>query len=493
MMMGTYTQPIEAPDLSQYGDQVAQANQYLMGNMAQNTKAVQQAAKAQAAVYNPYYRSALSGFHAGPQYDLTNAQNWSEGLSKGLGNILTGQNYRAEQKHEQQILDDWKAQQAQAQQDAINQQQAEAAHQGETAAWLDKAYPDKGYGDLYRHDPANFGKGFFGHAGDAGGELLYTKPKAAAAAEGTAVGGNTGKLKNVVANNQFLITNGVNPGDANNGQLTPQQQNLYHQVTGDVPVDKLGALNQQNAAWNNASQASALTGSNLDNQGKALANQFNADTLKLRELEQKYTVQGKGLEVQGQGQKLADIRAAREMMERIQEQQNKGKTLTVQDAANADRMMKAAGLDSNYLDSIKAMQNPKAGQSLKSAPGANGYVNLAIPPKATHNGLVQAPSGRWYDPTTKQQVPAPATKPAGKTEKLSNYLPKPKAEAKPDPKIEQQERATLKALEARKASGGWTALTHQEGEQLNQLRHKYPQMGSNGMRLINFDPGTGFF
>lgn len=474
LSMGVYEDP------SQAAQDVAMASSYTFGNNAANTKQAIQAAKAQAAMYNPLYRSMVTANDRVYKYDTTPATSWSDGLAKGVGNMMGRAQYDRNRQDDQQNLLAWQNSLAQQQQQAAQASQAQATQQKQNIDHISQQYgPEAAF--AYQLNPEKYSTEFsqgFGKLPTTGA-LTYQQNY------GQQMGDTQGMLDSILNKDNFMATMYGDPGLANQGQLTPQFQNAYQNVYGHAPNDLLtyqdrqyqtgqnrnqyqtGAINNNTLdARNNAD----LTGKLLDNQGQGIQNkilqikaQFEAPNAQA-DLEKKYT------DITERNKAMADRDNALRMMDAALAQMGQGKTLTPQDAAKLDTVLKSAGISTDFLGDMKTIQNPKAGKGLKTEAGKNGYVNLG--------------SGYFQDPATGKVFKdgnggASASKPASNQPAKSNPKPKPKPVAAYD-KASQFQGASLSKTPQQKPGMFWQAQDF-----LGDLLH-------NGGPIINPGPGSTF-
>lgn len=107
--------------------------------------------KSHAASLAPILRAQLAANRREPRLDLSGSQSWSEGLAKGIGNIVGMRNQTRDEQQQQQYINDYQsALEAQARQDADNQARAQLAQQARdqmTVNQLNQAVP--GLGDYW--------------------------------------------------------------------------------------------------------------------------------------------------------------------------------------------------------------------------------------------------------------------------------------------------------------------------------------------------------
>lgn len=423
-VMGVYNNP------SQLGQDVASNNDYTFGSVAPDLKTQLAAQKAQAAAYNPYISSLLRANTQRPQLDTASSADWGQGLAKGLGNIYGLQQYSHHQHQDEQALQQYQNM-LQNQQVSAHQQADLLAQQQQTNA----QHIRQQYGDeaafAYMLNPGKYGEALGTHFG----ALPTAKLEAHDQSVGRTTGEGEGHLANVTANNDYLKQQGADPALANTGQLTPQAANLTQAVTGQNPQDLLdfetrqyktgqeknayqtGGVNLQTLGARNTA---SLTGDLLGN----LKSQLEADKMKLSAQFDPENMANdaklKNLSVEDKTKTIAQRDQAMQMMDALNQQLAQGKTLTPSDAMRLDTTMKALGVPTNYVNSLKEIANPKAGQALKAdtvqkATGASGYVTLPsgiqINPDTAHViHPSQSPAASRVSPSIGQKpVPAPTS------------------------------------------------------------------------------------
>lgn len=471
LSMGVYEDP------SQQAQEVAQAAEYTFGNTAASTKSAIQAQRANAAMYNPLYRSMLTANNQQPRYDMSRSADWSEGLAKGFGNVMTGVNFNRQRNEDKQNLLAWQQQAERQQQQTALAAQAQASQMKQNVGHIAQQYgPEAAF--AYQLNPekysTEFSQGF--------GKLPTTGALSYQQNYGQQMGDTQGMLDSILNKDTFMRTMYGDPAMANQGQLTPQFRNAYQNVYNHTPDDLLnfqdrqyqtgqsrnqyqtGNINNQTLdARNNAD----LTGKLLDNQGQGIQNkilqikaQFEAPNA-VADLEKKYT------DTAERNRVMADRANAMRMMDAALTQMGEGKNLTPQDASKLDAILKTAGINTDFLGDLKTIQNPKAGKALRSEAGKNGFVSLG--------------SGYFQDPATGKVFKEGGGAASGGA---SSAAPKP-APAKPKPVASYDKASQFQGASLSKTPQQQPGMFWRVTDLLDDLIH-------NGGPIINAGPGSTF-